>query len=92
MIYDKLYIIEYIRHFLTFLKEEILDLFLSFNFYPYRKLNSIKNKFVYLFRNILYRNWKVVLDGVTGGTNAMKAVIYPAVRYDCSLITSNSDS
>lgn len=54
MIYDKLYIIEYIRHFLTFLKEEILDLFLSFNFYPYRKLNSIKNKFVYLFRNILY--------------------------------------
>lgn len=78
--------------FLTSLKEEIFDLFLSFNFYPYGKLNSIKNNLIIYFETSCTQNWNVVSDGVAGGTNAMKVVIYPAVKHDCSLITSNSDS
>lgn len=49
-----------------------------------------KQKFDYLFRNALYI--KLERSFRWRGTNAMKVVIYPTVKHDCSLITSNSDS
>lgn len=59
----------------------------------YEKWNSIKNKNLIIYFETSYtQKWNVVSDGVAGGTNAMKAVIQPAVRHDCSLITFDSDS
>lgn len=47
---------------------------------------------VYTAKTCIPINRNAVSDDVAGVTNALEAVIWPAVRHDCSLITSDADS